>query len=509
MQWYKNQVEERRRADQRRLEDSFAKISGVVLGQRIEEKLSDRRTVAQSAIDEILKYYRCKPSELPEGITDAGEQLDYSLRPHGLMRRDIELTEGWYRDAYGPILAFTKAEGTPVALLPGALSGYCYADPGTGKRTRVNRKTAALFDAEAVCFYYPLPRKKLGIGDLLIYMWRCVSPSDLILLAGATLAVTLVGLLLPRITRALTGPVLSGGRANALIGIAISVICITLSAQLFGSVRQLIQSRLDTKTTLGVESSMMMRLLSLPAGFFRQYSPGELKSRAMSVNRLCSIVLGMLLGTGLTALSSLLYVAQIFSLAPALAAPSLIIILATAGFSIVSSLARIRVSKRQMEYGAKESGMSYGIISGVQKIRLAGAEKRVFAKWLNLYADQAAMQYNPPALLKLDSVISKAIGLFSNIALYALAVKAGVAPSGYYAFTAAYGMLLGAFMSLLGVATQAAQVKPILEMAEPFLKAEPETAEGKQIVTRLSGGIELDHVSFRYDGASPYVLDDL
>ena len=49
----------------------------------------------------------------------------------------------------------------------------------------------------------------------------------------------------------------------------------------------------------------------------------------------------------------------------------------------------------------------------------------------------------------------------------------------------------------------------ILEMAEPFLKAEPETTQGKEIVTRLSGGIELNHVSFRYSEDGPYILNDL
>ena len=55
MQWFKNQVKERRRADQERLEDSFAKISGVVLGQRIAGRMNDQRFVTKSAIDEILK----------------------------------------------------------------------------------------------------------------------------------------------------------------------------------------------------------------------------------------------------------------------------------------------------------------------------------------------------------------------------------------------------------------------------------------------------------------------
>ena len=509
MQWFSDQIEERRRADQQLLEDSFAKISGVVLGHRIADRLHDQRVIAQTAIDEILKYYHCRPIEVPDSITDAAEQLDYSLRPHGLMRRDIELTKGWYKDAYGPILAFTKEGGIPVALLPGCLTGYVYADPDTGKRTKVSKGNAELFDTEAVCFYYPLPRKQLGIPDLLLYMWRCISPSDLILLAAATLAVTLTGLFLPRITQLLTGPVLSSGRTNVLVGITISVVCISLSSQLVGSIRQLIQARLDTKTSLGVESSMMMRLLSLPAGFFRQYSPGELKSRAMSVNSLCTILLGMVLNTGLTSLSSLLYVTQIFRFAPALVVPSLIIITVTVGFSILSSLTRIRISKRQMETNAMESGMSFSIISGVQKIKLAGAEKRVFAKWLDMYADEAAMQYDPPTFIKTNSVISTAITLISNIVLYVLAVQTHISPSEYYAFTSAYGMMMGSFMGLLGVAVQVAQVKPILEMAEPFLKTEPETAEKKEIVTQISGRIELDHVSFRYDEDSPLVLRDL
>ena len=95
MQWFKSQVKERRRADQERLEDSFAKISGVVLGQRIADRINDQRFVTKSAIDEILKYYHCKPSALPDSVTDPMEQLDYCLRPHGLMRRDIELTKNW------------------------------------------------------------------------------------------------------------------------------------------------------------------------------------------------------------------------------------------------------------------------------------------------------------------------------------------------------------------------------------------------------------------------------
>lgn len=509
LEWFDDQIKERRAADQQLLEDSFEKIAGVVLGQRTADRISDERILTKDSIDEILKYYHCKPVEIPDSILSAEEQLDYSLRPHGLMRRNVTLSQKWYRDAYGPMLAFTKDEGLPVALLPGRISGYTYTDPKTGRQEKLNAKTAARFDTDAICFYRPLPQKKLGIPDLLLYMKRCVSMSDAVMIAGAALAVTLVGLLLPQISRTLTGPVLSSGRTDALMGIAICLLSVLISSQLISCVHDFIQNRLQAKTSLGVEASMMMRLLSLPASFFRRYSPGELLNRSSSVNQLCSILMSMVLSTGLTGLTSLLYEGQIFRFAPALVAPSLLIILVTVGFSVVSTLIQVRVNRRRMELNAKESGMTFGLINGVQKIKLAGAEKRVFAKWLNLYSEGAETTYNPPTFIKINTVISTAISLFSNIILYYLAAKSGIGQSAYFAFMSANGMLMSAFMAISGIALSAAQVQPILEMAEPFLKTEPESTQGKEIVTSLSGGLELNHISFRYSEDSPYIVNDL
>ena len=509
MGWFENQIQDRREADQQLLEESFLRIAGVVMGEKDAQRIGDARIITKSAIDEILKYYHYKPSELPESITDPDEQLDYCLRPHGMMRRTVELKKGWYKDAYGPILAFRKDDGSPVALLPGTIIGYTFKDPDTGNTVRLNAETEQLFDADAICFYRPLPLKKLGIPDLLLYMKRCVSTSDIFMIVFAAISVSGVGLLIPRLTRALTGPVLLSGSGSALIGLAICLACVSLSMQLFSSVSAMVSSRLSSKTSLGVQASMMMRLMSLPASFFRQYSPGELKSRSMSVNQLCSMLMSMVMTTGLTSLTSLLYVTQIFRFAPALVVPSLLIVLVTVGFSVATTFVQIGINRKRMEHAAKESGMSYSMISGIQKIKLSGAEKRSFAKWLNLYADGAELTYNTPMFLRANAAISTGISLISTIILYYLAVKSGMNPSTYFAFTAAYGSLMGAFSTLAGTAMTAAQIQPILEMAEPFLKTVPETQEKKEIVTNIHGGVELSHVSFRYDDDSPYILNDL
>ena len=508
MGWFDEQIRERIQSDQEILEDSFLQIAGAVLGGRAMALLEDERLAAKEALDDILKYYHYKPVEVPENIRDFDEQMDYVLRPLGLMTREVLLEEGWYKDAYGPMLGLLK-DGGAVALLPGAVSGYRFRDPSTGNMRRVDRHTAKLIKPEALCFYRPLPMKSLGIPDLLLYMKNCVSSGDVTLIFLATLCVTLIGMIEPRVYRAVTGPVLDSKSPSLLAGMAIFLLASAFASQLISAVRTLLMDRISTKTSMAVEASVMMRLLSMPMNFFRRFSSGELSSRMDSVSSLCSLLLDNIMSTGLTSILSLLYITEIFRYAPLLVVPSLVIILITVLGSVLTALIQINISREKMQLAAKESGLCYAMISGIRKIRLSGAEKRAFARWGKLYAKNVELEYNPPVILKLNNVIMGGISLVGTIVLYFTAVKSGVSPSEYFAFSAAYGRVMGAFSAMAEIAINVAAIPPVLEMAEPILKTEPEITAEKEVITRLSGNIELNHVSFRYEEGAPYVLNDL
>ena len=509
MGWFTEQIRQRTENDQNVLEDSFFRMASVVMDKWDANRLEDERLIAKEAIDDILKFYHQKPVEIPDTIRDVNDQLEYVLRPTGLMTREVELEEGWQNDAYGPMLGYLKEAGTAVALLPGTIYGYYFKDPATGKRTRITRKTARLFSREALCFYQPLPMKKLGIPDLLKYMKNSITHGDLVVIVLATLAVQLVGMIEPRVYSLVTGKILEGHNMNLMAGVGVFLLTSAFAAQLIGLVRSLLMQRINTKTSQAVQASVMMRILSLPVSFFRRYSSGELSSRAGSVNSLCSMMLNNILSIGLSSLLSLLYVAQIFSFAPALVWPSLLIILVTVVMSLAVSFVQIGISRKRMKLSAEEQGMSYAVMNGIQKIRLSGSEKRVFARWGRLYAKGAQLEYNPPLFLKINTVITTAISLIGTIVLYYLAIQTNVGVSQYYAFTAAYGRVMGAFSALAGIAVSVASIRPVLEMAEPILKAEPEVAADKQPVDRVTGHIEMSHVSFRYEENTPYVLNDL
>ena len=509
MGWFDEQIRARKDADQAVFEDSFLQMAGAVMGRRMSEALNDDRQITADAIGEILRFYHVKPQDVPDSLKDMNEVLEYLLRPYGIMRRSVRLDPGWYHDASGAMLGTRTDDGSVVALIPSGLNGYKFYDRKTGKTVRLNRKTQPLIETEAIAFYKPFPLKKMSMGSLIKYIVRQITSADIALLAAAMIAVTGIGMLAPWLTKLLFSDVLAAGTARALVGVGVFLISSTVGALLFGSVKMLLTSRIGMKLNQSVEAATMMRILSLPAEFFKSYSAGELSNRAQYINGLCSQLVNMALSTGLMSLFSLVYISQIFLYAPALVAPALIITLFTLTVSFLQTFAQMKISRRRMELAGKESGMSYQLISGIQKIKLSGAEKRAFARWGRLYASEANLLYDPPVFIKIAPVINLAISVIGTMFLYAAAVKSNVSVAEYYAFNSAYGMLSSAFLALAGIASGAAMIKPVLEMAKPILEAEPEVAEEKTVLTRLSGGIELNNVTFRYTEDMPPVLDDL
>ncbi len=510
MSWFDEQIRYRREKDNESFAEAIDSIAGAVMGRRLTDAL-DGSEIAQSAIDEILKYFhhKSKNDELPPQIDSLDEQLEYRMRPYGIMRRTVCLDKGWYRHAVGPMLGTLKESGSAVALIPGKFSGYTYLDLATGKRVKLSRRTEALIDEEAVCFYKPLPLKSLTMKDLLVFMLQQLSVSDIVLYVGMMALTAVLGLLSPLFTKWLFGSVLESGSTQVLLALAGFMLCFSLCQLCVGVFQSLINARLGIKQDIAVQAAVMNRIMSLPPKFFREYSAGELTQRSAYVQSLCSTLFSTIGTTGLTSLFSLIYIGQIFAFAPALVAPSLIITLATIAVSLTTTFAQMKITKEKMLLSSKTSGMTYSMISGIQKIKLAGAETRMFSRWAKQYAKEAALEYNPPAFLKLSGTINLAITLIGTLVLYWLAIKNNVSVADYYAFNASYGMVSGAFAAFASIAVSLANIKPTLEMAKPILEAEPELSEGREIITNLRGGIEISNLSFRYGEDMPNVIDNL
>ncbi len=230
MAWFDEQIRHRKRKDDEVFEDSFIGIAESVMGRRMSAALSDARRLASDAVDEVLKYYGIPLHEFDEDISDLNEVLEYRMRPYGIMRRNVILEKGWYKDATGAMLSTRKDDGSVVALIPYGISGYRFFDYRKNSYVRINRHTEDLIDREAVAFYKPFPMKKMSIASLIDYMRSQVAPADLGMVCAATGAATLIGMLITRLNSTLFSTVIDSENGRVLFGMAGFMLCATISA---------------------------------------------------------------------------------------------------------------------------------------------------------------------------------------------------------------------------------------------------------------------------------------
>lgn len=505
---FDTELKKRKKQDDSIFSNAFFELSSAIMGKsEIAAQLKDDTQKTRNAVSTIFDYYHLTMPEPPSKVKDWNVQLSYYLQKSGLMHRTVKLKGEWYNKAIGPLLGHVTGGGL-VALIPKNLH-YEWYDYQEKKWIRVNEKNVSKLGVSALCFYEPLPNRAMDTKDLIRFMVKQPLPSDYYLVIVIALCTTLMGLLIPYLTQYIFAVVIPNSSRAFLIPVACLLFGTVFSSVLLGINKKLINSRIGTKINMALDASAMFRVLSMPPAFFRKFSAGELAQRLSQLTEFSTTLVSVITVGGLSSLFSLLYYFQIFSFSAALAAPAAIILGITLLLTVVSAFYQQRISKKINGLNAHLAGIVYGLISGMSKIKLAGAEKRAFGYWAETYSKSAALTYNPPLLLKLSNILPLVISSAGLVLIYTVAAQAQVSTADYMAFTSAYGMVSGSITALSMMVGQLASLRPALEMAEPILKNAPESVGNRQIPHHLKGRIVADNLTFRYNAEGAPVLNAL
>ena len=467
---------------------------------------NDERVVR--AVCTCLEHMGVKPGNVPGGLNDEDELIDWLCRPSGTMYRTVRLGNGWYGEAFGCMLGHMDS-GEPIALIPRGATGYWYLDAATGEKVRLTPSVAAHINDEATFFYKPLPSRPLEKEDLRSFVLGTFNMTDYLIVIVTSLAATLIGLLPAWANKIAFGVVAPSGKAELVLPIAMVLAGVAVTTALIRICRNLVMARVSLKLDVTIESATYARLLSLPTSFFKNYASGDLSRRMDSLSQICRQHVSVVFGSGLIALLSLAYLFQIFTYTPSLTIPALVIVVVQLALGVSLTLLSVRYERRSIEADVKASGMVTALLGGIQKIKLAGAEDLAFAKWARGYSAYAKPTYNRPGLLYARSTLVTFASLLGTIVIYYMAATTHVAYDDFMAFSVAFGQVTGALMALTEVTSQIAQAKPMFEIVEPILQADPETDDDRPSVSSIAGNIEVTDVSFRYNEDQPYVLHDL
>ncbi|MFL2770677.1 MAG: NHLP bacteriocin export ABC transporter permease/ATPase subunit [Rhodospirillaceae bacterium] len=459
--------------------------------------------------DELHMELDVKRYEMSKSSGSRPLKLDDIAKSSHFRVRRLALRGEWWKTDSGPLLIYSEDDGRPIALLRKGLKHYIAHDVANGTTTIVDRDYVSDRSFFAYSFYPPLPSKKISPLDLLRFgLDRSVRDIITVLATGA--AGGIIGTLIPIMTLVIFDSVVPSHEKGQLFQIGLGLVIAAIATMTFKVVGDIAFLRIEGRIAGTLQGAVLDRLLRLPNSFLNAYSAGDLTMRTMMIENVrrsvSSIVISSLLAVGFSVFSYGL----LFYYAPSAAwvATALFIILTAFAFSV-----GFRQLKAIME-GEELSGNIYGlvpqIINGISKLRLAGAEDRAFSLWGNTFGElrrrmvQARRIRNQFAVFDSGYQVITMAAIFASIALI----------SGDELTTGAYLAFIAAFTTFLNSSKQMAQsvisifsVVPLYKRGKPILEAAPETDPSKQDPGELSGKVEVNQVTFRYQPDGPRILN--
>ena len=420
--------------------------------------------------------------------------------------REVEIQGRWWLEEGLPIL-LRHADGESTAAAIWHDGSYCIVDPETGAYRKLDEELASPFAGYGFMLYPCLSGQLSGreFGWLAL---KSVGPDVRTLLVSGLLAV-LAGLIVPIATGVIVSTAIPDGRPNLVTQMAIMIGIGAISTTAFTVVRSLASIRASGLIDIRLQPALWDRALRLPSSFFRDYATGDLAMRVLTVTAMRRIIAGPvlngLLSGAFASVSFILMLVYDVQLA-----------LYGFGFAVLSGLFFIGMARQQLGFqrlilnaqGVVTSRV-LDMLSGISKLRVAGAEERAFARWADSFSTQERVKW---ASGRIRAMQSTAAVILPSVGVLGMLLVAGyrtqtIDLASFAAFNAAFGQFIAsvaAFSLALGATVEA---MPLLDRVKPILETEPEVVETRVDPGKLRGQVSIRDLTFRYTPDGADILD--
>lgn len=429
-------------------------------------------------------------------------------RVSGIAARKVTLRPDWSEDCEEPMLGFLEAGDHPVAILPGP-KGCEVWDPREPGRSRI--ATGADLPAlseRAYVFYPTLPARGVGPGELARFALAGLGRE----IATVWALGGIVGLLLlvyPIGMGLLMSQVLPEADYPGLLLVAGGLAASGLTVALFRGLQGLLLLRIEGKVAPRLLPAVWNRMLNLPARFYTKFTAGDLAHRAFGIDAILKAFSGAAVSTLLASLFALVNLPLLFWYAWPLALVAMGLIAASAAVAGSIMFRQMEWNRRIRQAEGEVSGILLELLGGITKLRIAGAERRGFARWADAFRNQVALTLKARESYEWLSMFFAALPILNAMILYAAVMGLGVEAvtvGSFLAFNLAFVTLVTAGLNANATLVSLAGVIPTYERARPILEAPPECGDLAAEPVLLAGAISVDDVSFRYDEDGPAVL---
>jgi ABC-type bacteriocin/lantibiotic exporter with double-glycine peptidase domain len=390
-------------------------------------------------------------------------------------------------------------------------------DPASGRRLVPMKRFSSSFTGVAFVFEKTnalTPRAKgrsstdRFVSELLSLRW------PLARVLALSIALRLAGLSLPLATAMVIDRVIPGsdfgllGLISAGLGVVVSFVGV--STLIRARVLLMMRTQLDTRMTLG----FVEHLVALPYSYFQRRGVGDLAMRVAANANLREILTTTTLSSLLDGTLTAIYLVACFLINTSMALLALCLGAVQVGIFLVTRSRTHELAAQGLEAQAHCHSCLVQMLNGIETLKATGSEKQAVTRWSNLFIDQVNLAVDRGRLMAVIDSIGAAVSSAAPLALVAFGaahvLEGSMALGTMLAVVAmATGFLLP-LRTLMESALLLQNFASYAERVDDVLSTEPEQDRRRVVAApKLSGGIELSGISFRYSQQGPSVLSDV
>ncbi len=500
---------------QARLSTAMERALGIMDRKMLE---ADTGYPALEAVRQIGLILGVEMDTPPRLRPNPEDQIKDMCAHNGLASMPVFLEPDWHTRNLGPMLAYLRTDenpALPVALAPRSRGfaghGYYMLNPAENTRERVTRKRARDIAPQALRVYAPLPEEDTSAMGLLSFALQ-ENRLDLAGFFAQGLAGGLCGLGVPVAMYLVANKVVAQGYHGLLWHIVIGLAALVLGGTMFELTRNTTLSRLASRSRSRLRAALFARLLKLPISFFRKYSAGDLASRVNAVDSLGTRLSEALSTSLLSSAFALTGIPLLFLFSWPMALTVCCAGFGTLGLAFLFLRSRSRTLTNLRHSTGSLAGLELQLISGMDKLRTAGAESTAFGEWMGTFTRLRKNAHDLGRAENLASAVGAGIPLLCATLVFALFIGAdlyqGMSLGGFLCFNTTLAQVTAAFAALITNLSPLAVIPPLYDRLRPIVETMPEDRSHgvREDPGDLRGAISVLNVSFSYEEAGAPAL---
>ncbi|MBR5510364.1 MAG: ATP-binding cassette domain-containing protein, partial [Lachnospiraceae bacterium] len=422
--------------------------------------------------------------------------------------RQVTLEGRWYKKDGGYLVAFLEEGKQAVVCEPTGAGAYRMVHAETKESKPINAEVAGQMMSTAYVIYRPLSDEKLGIRQLVQFMAKEISYRDLVRYMAMVLTGTVLGVLLTELNRWIFDQFIPQRDLTGLVQVGGMLFCFTVGGVLFRVVQNLAAFRYSAIAKHDLQAAVYHRTLNLPQSVLGTVDSADLAGRIMGFSELCVGMMSSCMTAVTSVVMSVVYLVLMLRYSKSMTLAGIWMLVFYFLITYVLSKRKARYIEERLGEKGKLDSELYQYLFGIEKIRLSGTENNVLYRYICHLLGLKRLEHTENRYEMAEALLGTVMGTLLPVIMCFMVAFAGVELStgDYMAFNSAYGAFSGGVISLAGIYTGFLGLLPEWKRMSVMLDYVPETSQGVVRPDKITGQIDIDHVTFAYDKEEGDVL---